>query len=221
MQSAPAAGDVLTVAADASGQRIVWTTGRDNQSTEVHWWEPGSNSGEHSAILPAVGIRAVAIGRDGQWIAAISTQSDNLDQMPVWLMSTEGSAPPAIIHKVPMSLGCVAFSPDDRQLAFGSEDNIEVVTVPSGERVCTVPAAGLSTDIAWSPDGRRLAAVGYSGVVAICDPQRGKVLLQLRGLAPDRPNDQASDARVAFSADGRVLVSTNWNGSLSVWNLPR
>jgi hypothetical protein len=44
------------------------------------------------------------------------------------------------------------------------------------------------------------------------------VAFQLRGLSPQRPNDAASDARVAFSPDGNWLVSTNWDGSLNLWD---
>jgi len=68
---------------------------------------------------------------------------------------------------------------------------------------------GMFGGLAFSPDGRRLAAVGYDGVVTLYDPAAGKRVFQLGGLAPSRPGDAACDARVAFSPDGRWFVSTN------------
>ena len=64
----------------------------------------------------------------------------------------------------------------------------------------------------------QLAAVGYDGHATLFDPIAGKRVFELRSLAAGRPDDRAAESQVAFSADGSWLLSTNWDGSLNVWD---
>lgn len=79
-------------------------------------------------------------------------------------------------------------------------------------------STGMCKGLAFSPDGRRLAAVGYEGTMTLLDAAAGKRVLQLRSLGKSRPGDVASNGRVAFSPDVSMLVCTNWDGSISVWD---
>jgi WD40 repeat protein len=81
-----------------------------------------------------------------------------------------------------------------------------------------IPIPPATTCLAFSPEGRRLVAVGYDGDATLLDPTAGKRVIQLRSLAGPRPDEMASDARVAFSPDGAWLLSTNWDGSINVWD---
>src|SRR5262249_35029417 len=71
-------------------------------------------------------------------------------------------------------------------------------------------------DLAFSPDGRRLAAVNRDQVT-LWDVETGQEVLVLRG-APPRAGDPAFNPRVAWSADGRRLAATNWNDTVSIWD---
>jgi hypothetical protein len=70
-------------------------------------------------------------------------------------------------------------------------------------------------DLAFHPDGRRLAGVSRD-VVKVWDAGTGHEVLTLRG-APPRHWDPAFNPRVLFSPDGRRLVATNWDETISVW----
>jgi WD40 repeat protein len=70
-------------------------------------------------------------------------------------------------------------------------------------------------DLAFNPDGRRLAAISRD-LVKLWDTEAGQEVLTLRG-APQRHFDPGFNPRVVFSPDGKRLVGTNWDESISVW----
>ena len=64
------------------------------------------------------------------------------------------------------------------------------------------------TCLGFDPAGRRLAVIGYQGIVHLLDAADGQEVLRLPGLVGNREDDPASDARVRFrTADGHWLLS--------------
>ncbi|MCI0380025.1 MAG: hypothetical protein L0215_20780 [Gemmataceae bacterium] len=86
----------------------------------------------------------------------------------------------------------------------------------TGRALHVRPLQGPYFQLAFSPDGARLAAIDREEV-KLWDVESGKELLLLRG-APQRSADNGFNPRLVWSADGRRLASSNWDASISVWN---
>ena len=96
----------------------------------------------------------------------------------------------------------VAFSPDGRTLATGSDDNtVKLWDIANGKELRTLEGhADVVSSVAFSPDGRTLATGSYDRTVKLWDIANGKELRTLEGHA-------SPVWSVAFSPDGRTLVS--------------
>jgi len=82
---------------------------------------------------------------------------------------------------------------------------------PVGEPVTTFLAPGESPDIAFNPAATQLAVTSSSGAVTVFNPLTGKREFSL----PTAASDVTS---VAYSPDGRYLVTTLLDGSAEIWS---
>src|SRR5262249_55902145 len=111
----------------------------------------------------------------------------------------------------------VAFSPDGRRLASGSQEGLVTVwDASTGKEGLTLRGhAGAVPTVAFNPDSKRLASASHDHVVKIWDASTGQEVLSLRGH--DEPVES-----VAFSPDGRYLASGSGlqgdPGQVKVWD---
>jgi len=70
---------------------------------------------------------------------------------------------------------------------------------------------GPSVNVAFSPDGKRLAAGGENNLVKVWDVQTGKVLQTL-------PGHRGDVYTVAFSHDGRWIASGSEDSTVKIWD---
>ncbi|HEX2032093.1 MAG TPA: hypothetical protein VHL78_11975 [Actinomycetota bacterium] len=93
----------------------------------------------------------------------------------------------------------IAASPDGRLIATPGP-TAAVWDAETGERAFSVEAGDGVEDLAWSPDGRVLAAVGFGGAATIVDRSGASVT----SLPHDR---EFRVSAVGFSPDGRLLAT--------------
>lgn len=112
-------------------------------------------------------------------------------------------------------LGVLAFRPPDgRQVAVAAFDNtVRLCDVATGQAVHTFPGAtGFNTLIAFSPDGRHLAAGGGNNrIVTVWDVTNRQEIWAVHGHADTLPV-------VAFSPDGRLLATAGVDQAVRIWD---
>ncbi|MGW3353763.1 NACHT and WD repeat domain-containing protein [Nonomuraea rubra] len=181
-----------------------------------------------STMLPQKGKAAtVAISPDGHTL--VCAGDDGLLQL--WDI-TNRSAARALgkpVGGLNSKVATVAFSPDGNTLATGEDEGIirlwDVTDLSDpqarGKPLTGYPSGVDSPDggvvsVAFSPDGRTLAAAGGNGAIRIwnvADPAAAEAL--------DKPHAgrEVQAQSVAFSPDGRTLVSAGWDNAVRLWNI--
>jgi WD40 repeat protein len=107
------------------------------------------------------------------------------------------------------------FHPDGTKLAGLSADrqSVEVVDLADGQGLHSLALPARGRDLAFSSDGRWLAAGTLQGHIVVWDTAKGE-----RQWASHAHETQVN--KVAFNQAGDLLASVSWEGSLRLWDAP-
>jgi WD40 repeat protein/serine/threonine protein kinase len=167
----------------------------------------GGHRAQHPAFSP-----------DGPWLAYGG------DQMVIVELPSQ-----AVVKTIPIAATTVAFSPDGKLLAGGDDSHVKLLSTESWEEVQTLPDARYPA--IFSPDGQWLVTGAVGGHRVWRHPEStqavpGRTWKQERFL-PGEQDEYLSHSlhRVAFSPDGRLLVTAGHQGGrhagqFQVWDFP-
>jgi len=158
-------------------------------------------------------LRCLAYSTDGLKLAVGYTTGG----LRIWDLSTA-----KVVKTLPMPRGAraVAYSPDGKFLAVGSDDVVLIHETTSYQLVRQY-AKGNDTVacLAFAPDGRTLAAGMFSGTIRLLDLavplQKGKSVIDIepRMLEGHRGVVNA----ISWSINGRCLISAGFDKTVRVW----
>jgi len=108
----------------------------------------------------------------------------------------------------------VAFSPDQRSIVTGSQDQTATVwDAASGRELFLLSGHTASVrSVAFSPDGKRIATGSLDHTAKLWDAQSGTEILTLKGHS-------GPIASVAFSADSQRIGTASSDRSAQIWDV--
>ena len=105
----------------------------------------------------------------------------------------------------------VAWSPDGNLVVSGDREQVIAWDPHTGKERWRLPAPPAVSALAFSPDGKTLAAVGWDGAIRLSEAATGKLLRSMRGRE-DRL------LAVAWSPDGKLLACGGDSGNVPIWD---
>jgi WD40 repeat protein len=209
--------------------RVAFTPGGGTLITcgdEVAEWDV--RNGTQIAALPAGRCDGMAVSPDGHTLAVVSLRAHGKSAVTLWDSSRRVK-----LATLAGEVGPVAFSPDGRVLAIGNVRGGEIglwdvarktmvtaLAVPQlpGE---TFPGANGGGAIAFSPDGRFLAAdstltptpPAVGTITVVWDLKLHKIIARLQG------GHSRGVFSLAFSSDGRVVAAGTHDANIVLYSL--
>jgi WD40 repeat protein/tRNA A-37 threonylcarbamoyl transferase component Bud32 len=152
-------------------------------------------------------VWSVAFSPDGRTLA--TGEGGATGTVKLWEAATGKFV--RVLPSTKEAISCVIFSPDGQTLAAAHANGLKLWDVGSGRELRSLPTPRASGRfVVFTPDGKGLVSAG--GVLRFWD------LHALRAEVADRTLTGAVN-RVAYSPDGRHLITANNNGTLYVLRL--
>ena len=226
--------EIANVATNAGATRIAtgtWAASRPDHVGEVKVWDAEQGRVLLEREAKGLTVTRVALTRSGDLLAVASIE---LDGPPPDVKSPRASRHSHLriydlgtgdeIHHLTavedVWLG-LEFDPEGKCLAAAgaNRSSILIWNFHDDEYVSTHEGLEDATEIAFSPDGSRLAVVNryLTKVLDVCS---GKDLLILRTRWQFTPNTDWFHAHVCWSPDGRSLAVSTHEECFSVWSVP-
>jgi WD40 repeat protein/energy-coupling factor transporter ATP-binding protein EcfA2 len=197
-------GDVLAVAAGDATRGWVTVIDRSGRRRATLRAEPGT------------AFQTVAFTYDGERVVMPRVPNTETDTPPGGVVAWDWRRDEAE-QLLDTFASAAVVDPTGRLVATNpgrsGSQVVEVWDAVSGNRLVALPGhTATVTDVAFSPDGSRLATATEDGTVRVWDPDGGDELVVL-------PGHDAVVGSVAFSPDGTRLASVAADGLVRVWTL--
>jgi WD40 repeat protein len=192
--------EVVAVLFTSDGRRA-FSGGRDGK---VILWDLAARREADSLVAPVGNLQCLALAPSQELLAVAG------DRAVVWDLKARRE-----LWRYDNQTNSVAFSHDGRKLAAaGQEGVVRIFEAHSGRaEAWTIAALGWIESIAFAPDDRYVASIIDRGILRLWDHKTG--------ITERVPTGHGRPWCVAYSSDGRTIVTTGADGDVGLWRTDR
>jgi dipeptidyl aminopeptidase/acylaminoacyl peptidase len=196
--------EVELSAVSRDGRRVMGS-GPDRS---IYVWETNTPDRPRLIARNAQPITDAAISPNGTFVATCG----QMEELLLYDLDADRRIP--IEEVAQRFFYSIAFSPDERQVAFGphSSGGLYLFDTGGGQQIARLATPEYMYAVAFSPDGRWLAGGAHSGFIQIWE------LASHREVQRFRAHDNMV-ARVAFAPDGRWLATGAEDATVRLWEV--
>jgi len=213
------------LASGGEGLETVNLTGDDLRRGEVKVWDAETFDEVHTFDVPTDGVWCVAFDPESRFLAAATGRWGGSSPGEIKIWSTSNWQETRTLRGHEKWVAGVAFSPNGWLASGGGDGTVRIWDVVTGEQIGPPLKPHTLTDksvifndaairivrnVAFSPDGKLVAAAYWDGTVGVWDAAAGQLVRTLEGHRHCVHN-------VAFSPDGKRLASASWDGTIKLW----
>ena len=158
------AAPVYSASYSPDGNTLLWSSRGTVQPMEIASQALGPTLSHEDFVT------AQEISPDGKVIATTAAGMIGDEYLPLLTLWNADNGNVLAQAALPTYYTSISFSPDSKLIATGGEGGIVILTSPYGEEVGRYQTSEAIVDLAFSPDGTRLAAVSKLGLLQIFAP---------------------------------------------------